>query len=46
MDAGCASGQEPILWLFYGRGDESFALKNVKLYATDLDVSDQFGEMD
>jgi chemotaxis protein methyltransferase CheR len=45
-DAGCASGQEPYsLAILLSEKMGRFAFKNVKIYATDLDISDQFGEI-
>jgi len=45
-DAGCASGQEPYtLAILLAEEMNPFALKNVKIYATDLDISNQFGEI-
>lgn len=45
-DAGCASGQEPYsLALLLSEKMGRFAFKNLKIYCTDLDISDQFGNI-
>jgi len=45
-DAGCASGEEPFtLAILLAESMGKFSFKNVKIYATDLDVSNQFKEI-
>jgi chemotaxis protein methyltransferase CheR len=43
-DAGCASGQEPYsLAILLAEKMGRFAFKNLHIYASDLDISNQFG---
>ncbi len=45
-DAGCASGEEPFtLAILLAESMGKFSFKNVKIYATDLDISNQFKEI-
>ncbi len=45
-DAGCASGEEPYTFLILlAEKLGKYSFKNVQLHATDIDISDQFGEM-
>lgn len=45
-DAGCASGQEPYtLAILCAEKMHSLAFKNLTIYATDIDISNQFGKI-
>jgi len=45
-DAGCASGQEPYtLAILFAEKMHSLSFKNVSIYATDIDISNQFGKI-
>jgi len=45
-DAGCAMGQEPYsLTILFAESMGSFAFKNLQVYATDKEESDNFGEI-
>jgi len=45
-DAGCASGQEPYtLAILLAEKMHSFSFRNVTIYATDIDMSNQFGKI-
>ena len=45
-DAGCAMGQEPLsLAILLAENMGQFAFKNLKIYATDIDKSDQFEDI-
>ncbi len=45
-DAGCASGEEPYtLMVLLAEKMGRYSFKNVKIQATDIDISNQFGEI-
>jgi len=45
-DAGCASGQEPYtLAILCAEKMHNLAFKNLNIYATDIDISNQFGKI-
>ncbi len=45
-DAGCASGQEPYTFaILLAEKMGKFSFKNVEIHATDVDISNQFGEL-
>jgi chemotaxis protein methyltransferase CheR len=45
-DAGCASGEEPFtVAILLAEKMNPYGFKNVKIYATDIDISNQFGEI-
>lgn len=45
-DAGCASGEEPYSFaILLAEKMGNFAFKNVRIYATDIDISNQFAKI-
>ncbi|MEI7596477.1 MAG: CheR family methyltransferase [Bacteroidota bacterium] len=45
-DAGCASGEEPFtLAILLAEKMGQFSFKNIEIHATDIDISNQFGEI-
>jgi len=44
-DAGCASGEEPYTLAMLLAEKMGFSYKNIKIHATDLDISNQFGKI-